>query len=353
MSSTGNKLNILIAYNAVASSPDPDTISEAAVMDEVAAVSRAVQELGHNAETFGVSDIAKDLARILKLKPNMIFNLCEGFRQASRHEMHIAALWELLDIPYSGSPPMALGLGQNKILAKRLFESRMIHTPEYQIYTKIPLDVSLEFPLIVKPACEDASLGLTQNSLVRDFSQLQDQVGRLLNKYRQPVLVERYIHGREFNISLLGNELPKVLPISEIDFSRLQSGMPWITSYEAKWLPDHPLYRKTPAICPARLDSHLKSRLEDIAIRVFRLLGGRDYGRVDTRVDDRGWIYVLEFNPNPDISPDAGYARAVRAADMGYTDFIRFILAEVQRRKPESARGNTKTFSPTATGNTL
>jgi len=132
---------------------------------------------------------------------------------------------------------------------------------------------------------------------------------------------------------VLGNDPPKVLPISEISFTDLEEDTPHITSYEAKWLYDHPLYQKTPAICPAKIDTELKQRLEETALNVYRVLMGRDYGRVDTRVDAAGNIYVLEFNPNPDISPDAGFVKALRAAGIKYKDFVEFLLNQALNRK--------------------
>ena len=328
-------MRLLIAYNASGKKncpSDPDFLSENAVQDEVTAVYHAAQELGYHPQCYPVAELEKTIRDIREMAPEVIFNLCEGFQGTARFEMHIAALWDLMGIAYTGNTPITLGLAQDKVLTKRVLESRKIHTPAYQVFKQIPDKTMLEFPLITKPSREDASLGIDTRAVAHTLTQLERSVERLLNKYKQPILVERYIAGREFNISLLGNP-PVVLAVSEIDFSSLPASEPKIAGYEAKWIPNHPLYLKTPVHCPAKIPAELKERLEDVAIQVFTVLGGRDYGRVDTRVDREGRIYVLEFNPNPDISADAGFSKAVRAAGVRYQDFIEQVVQMAMNRK--------------------
>ncbi len=329
------KLRVLIAYNEPvhpSSSEDLDFISEAAVKDEAEAVYRATLELGHEAAYLAVQDVDGTLQNIREYQPQLIFNLCEGFQGLARYEMYVAGLWELLHIPYTGNAPGTLGLAQDKVLAKSLFEVNGIPTPDYQVYAETPNETHLHYPLIAKPAREDASLGITQRSIVKNFQDLKTVVDELLNKYRQPILVEQFISGREFNISMLGNDPPQTLPISEIVFHDLGEGLSHITSYEAKWLPDHPLYQKTPSVCPAEIDEDLSDRLHEIARRVYAVLRGRDYGRIDTRVDEHGRIYVLEYNPNPDISPDAGFAKALRAAGIEFVEFVKVLINQAMHR---------------------
>ncbi|GAB4366340.1 MAG: hypothetical protein Kow0042_06190 [Calditrichia bacterium] len=327
---------VLIVYNEPdpnADTDDSDILSEAAVKTEAQHVFQAAKKLGYQPEFLPISDILVNLNQITRIAPEVIVNLCEGYRGKAAYEMHLAALWELLNIPYTGNPPLTLGIGQNKVLSKKLFETHKIPTPSYQVYHSTPQSTYLNYPVIAKPSREDASLGITQFSITHNFIELQSRVSALLEKYNQPILVEKFIEGREFNVSILGNSPPRVLPISEIDFSQLDKKAPHITSYEAKWLPEHPYYQKTPAVCPAKIGSDLKHKLEEVALRVYTLLGGRDYGRVDIRVDRYGRIYVLEFNPNPDISMDAGFANALRAAKMKYEQFIDFIIQEAIKRK--------------------
>ncbi len=329
-------MKILIAYNEPIKRPgyDLDYISEAGVKDEAELVYETALKLGHTPAYLAASDLDQILSTVDQFRPDLIFNLCEGFRGRAQDEMYLAALWELLDIPYTGNPPLTLGLAQDKVLAKRLFQSGQILTPAFEVFQKLPEESVLEYPVIAKPSREDASLGIEQGSaILHNFSELKHRVGELLHKYQQPILVERYIEGREFNISIFGNDPPQVLAISEISFEGLGATAPHITGYEAKWLPDHPLYQKTPAICPANISAELKLRLEQIALRVYEVLGGRDYGRVDTRMDQDGNIFVLEYNPNPDISSEAGFVKALKAAGLSYNDFVEQLIAEALKRK--------------------
>jgi D-alanine-D-alanine ligase len=335
MNKTDKKLEVLIAYNVLIDIPDfnyPDLISEAAVRDEAEDVYEAIEKIGYLPRYFPIKNFRADFEKLMKQKPDVIFNLCEGYQEEAIHEMHIAGLWELMGIPYTGNSPLTLGLAQNKVLTKKLLESKKIPTPMYQVFAKSPKSFYIDFPVIAKPAREDASLGISTDAIIYDFDQLLDKVNHLLEEYKQPVLVEKYIEGREFNISILGNSPVKALPVSEINFSDLEPDEPRITSYEAKWLPDHPLYQKTPAVCPAMVDGELKRRLQDIAMQVFLLLNGRDYGRVDVRVDDSEKIYVLEYNPNPDISARAGFARALRAAGIEYHEFVYHLIEQAIHR---------------------
>jgi D-alanine-D-alanine ligase len=176
--------------------------------------------------------------------------------------------------------------------------------------------------MFVKPSCQDASLGINSNSVCRTAEELQNQISYIHKAYEQEALVEEFLDGREFNVSVIGDKNPEVLAISEIDFAGLPEEEPKIVSYRAKWDEDSPMYRFTVPICPANIPKRLENRIKNIAIRSSQCLGCRDYARVDMRSDSRGNIYVLEVNPNPDISPNAGFARAARAAGFTYTDMI-------------------------------
>lgn len=336
MNFASKKLQILIAYNEAIQKADRewDYISEAAVKDEADIVYQVILKSGHVPTYFPVKDLNQILDTIDQVAPDLIFNLCEGFQGKTHHEMFVAGIWELLEIPYTGNSPLTLGLAQDKVLSKRLFEAMGIATPKFQVYSETPAGTFLNYPLIAKPSREDASLGIMHgNAIIHDFDSLKNRVAELLKKYQQPILVEEFIQGREFNISVLGNHPPRVIAISEISFAELDEKTPHITSYEAKWLPDHPLYQKTPAICPAQIDSELKQRLEAVALQVYNVLHGRDYGRVDTRADAEGNIFVLEYNPNPDISPDAGFVNALKAAGIRYKDFVELLIEEALTRK--------------------
>jgi D-alanine-D-alanine ligase len=326
---------VVVVYNAVEENPDgddDDLISEGAVKQESQAVYQALLDKGHQAICVALENIATDLTAITKIKPDLIFNLSEGYLGKAVNEMHVAAIWELLEIPYTGNAPLTLGLAQNKIITKHLLQAHQLPTPEFQVYHNIPENTYLTFPLIAKPSAEDSSLGITQDSVIDNFEQLQIRVKTLIDKYNQPILVEQLIEGREFNVAIMGDNPARPLPVSEINFQQLENGFHAITSYEAKWLKNHPLYYSTPAVCPADITPELEQKLNHIALQVYKLLAGRDYGRIDFRMDDQENIYVLEYNPNPDISSDAGYANALRAAGIEYSDFIDFLLEQAINR---------------------
>lgn len=333
---TIQKQKLLIAYNQKNRSPseknDIDTISEDSVQDEADMVYKSAQQLGHEVTLLPVQSIQDIFDSTEQQKPDLIFNLCEGYQGDSRHEMHVASIWELLNIPYTGNTALTLGMAQNKILSKRLFESKKITTPAFQIFSSVPDQTYLTFPLIVKPSREDASLGISLDAVVHDHVTLGKQVQKIINKYNQPALVETLIDGRELNISILDRPEPTVIAISEIDFSNIDPRFPAITSYESKWLSDHPLYKQTPSICPAELDPGLELTIRDMALQVYKILGCRDYARIDMRLDQKNHPYVLECNPNPDISEDSGYARAVRASGMSYQEFIQTVIQQTLNR---------------------
>jgi D-alanine-D-alanine ligase len=180
----------------------------------------------------------------------------------------------------------------------------------------------MRFPMMVKPACQDASLGITSQSVCHTVEHLRKQIRYIHEIYEQEALVEEYLDGREFNVSVVGEKNPEVLAVSEIDFTGLPESEPKIVSYRAKWDEESPLYRCTAPICPANIGRRLENRLRDIAIRSYQCVGCRDYARVDMRTDARGNLHVLEVNPNPDISPKAGFARAARAAGYSYSGII-------------------------------
>ncbi len=333
-------LHIIIAYNRPSEGNGIDLISEADVVDEANAVRDALSALGHKPRLLPVSDPADALRCVSELKPDLIFNLCEGLNGDASKEMHMAALWELSGVPYTGNGPLALGLAQSKPLAKRVFETHGIRTPRWMACHEIPSSCDLRFPVIAKPACEDASLGIFADGVANDMEKLRKLIAKLLAKYGSSgILVEEFVDGREFNVSVLGNAPARTLPVSEIDFGRFDKDTPKITSYEAKWLEENPLYQKTPAVCPAKISPELSAKLSEIALEVYSALGGKDYGRVDMRMDSKGEIFVLEYNPNPCISPDAGFAKALGAAGLSYKDFVAEMIAAnlTPKAKEESA----------------
>jgi D-alanine-D-alanine ligase len=296
------------------------------IRDEVSAIEESLRSNGFNPYVLSVDYFSKDMVQtLLDISPRFVFNLCEEVNGKCELEMCIAGLLELMGISYTGSDPFALGLALNKFHVKQILRSAGIPTARgYVRYPgqKLTIPRGMRFPMIVKPARQDASLGINSNSVCSTPEQLEKQIQYVHEIYEQEALVEEYLDGREFNVSVIGDQNPEILAIQEIDFIGLPEGEPRIVSYRAKWDEESVLYNSTVPICPAMISKRLEKRIRDIAIRSHLCIGCRDYSRVDMRTDARGSLYVLEVNPNPDISPNAGFSRAARAAGYSYPEMI-------------------------------
>jgi D-alanine-D-alanine ligase len=324
-------MNVAICFNLAPATPlrgeQQDRISESGAEIEARAVASALRTLGHDATLIPLGqEIAPFVDALQQLRPELVFNLCEGFWGESNRELHVAALFELLGLPHSGSPALTLGLTQNKALTKDLLARHGLPTPDYLLVQPgevLPKNIALRWPLIVKPCLEDASLGITAESIVNDEIALLNRVNYIHQRYRQGALIEEFITGREFNAAIIGGPHPEALPVSEI---RFREGLAQqIVSYAGKWLEDSHEYAATEPLCPAPLETRERDLIQQVALQACRLLNCRDYARVDIRLHD-GIPYILEINANPDISPDAGLARAARAAGLEYPALIGRIL---------------------------
>jgi D-alanine-D-alanine ligase len=337
-------LKVVILYNLferLRKGEEKDILAEGGIIEEIEAVENAVRSLGHECVVMAVRDEIFQVIHWLKeYQPDIVFNLCESVYGNSCWEMNIPALLDLFRMPYTGSSPLTLGLCQDKGKVKDILQSQDILTPRYKIFERVVGAVrgSL-FPVIVKPLHEDGSLGISRESVVFDDESLAKQIQYVVEQYQQPALVEEFVEGRELNVGLMEtNGKLGVLPISEIDYSEFPEGIPKICGYEAKWVTESPEYQKSKPICPAPLEWVVKKGVEHIAIRVFKLFGCRDYARVDVRIGRDGRIYVLEVNPNPDISPQSGMARALKAQGITYTGFVANLIERALLRKDGERR---------------
>jgi D-alanine-D-alanine ligase len=232
-------------------------------------------------------------------------------------------------------------LCQDKGKVKDILQSQDILTPRYRIFERVAGPVKgAVFPMIVKPLHEDGSLGISRESVVYDDEALGNQIQYVIEQYQQPALVEQFVDGRELNVGLMETDgKVEVLPISEIDYSEFPEGVPKICGYEAKWMTESSEYQKSKPVCPAPLEWVMKKRVEHVAIKVFKLFECRDYARVDMRVDRDGKIYILEVNPNPDISPQSGMARALKVQGTTYAEFIGNLIERAVLRKNAEPKG--------------
>ncbi len=257
----------------------------------------------------------------------VVFNLCEALGGYSTGEILVAETLECLRVPFTGCGSLALGLCLDKGVSKSILRAHGLPVPRFFVvapWESLPRTLPFGWPMIVKPVQEDASSGIHDQSVVRSKAALAEQVTTLHARFHQPAIVEEYISGREFNVAVIGDKVHRALPVSEIDFSRLPSGMPRIVTYEAKWNKSDPRYGGTVPMVPAPLEPALARKLQRLAVRAGRVLRCRHYWRVDFRVSSKtGEPRIVEVNPNPDLSPDAGVARSLKAAGIPYGTFIR------------------------------
>ncbi|MBI5885341.1 MAG: ATP-grasp domain-containing protein [Deltaproteobacteria bacterium] len=276
--------------------------------------------------------------KLRKTRPQIVFNMAEGVWGSDR-ESQMPAIMEMLRIPYTGSSPLTLGLCLNKARAKESLEHHGVPTAGFFLVESAPFEIpaGLRFPMMVKPVFEGSSKGIRNNSIVEDRSELEERVEGVLAEYKQPALVEEFLPGREFTVSVLGNGASmRALPIVEINYSSLPQGIRPIYSYEAKWILDTPDAPLDIFACPAPLDDALREAIEDVVLRSCRALGVRDWCRVDVRLDAGGAPNVIELNPLPGILMDpkcnSCFPKAARTAGMTYAGLINSVVDIARQR---------------------
>jgi D-alanine-D-alanine ligase len=315
---------VLILHNQpVLPAGHPDAESEHEVLYTAEMVQQALEAADYEVSRLGVGrDLAALLDGLRRGQPDVVFNLFEGLADFGSSEAHVAGLLEWLGVPFTGSPSHALCLARDKHRTKLLLKGAGLPTPDSFVVEELPVpSCPIDWPVIVKPATQDASVGLDQGSVVTDQGRLEQRVAHLLGNYGPPVLVEQFIRGRELNVALIESPNLHVLPISEILFTSKDPDVWPIVTYDAKWKPGSPDYETTPPRYPAAVSPRLREKLEALAAQAFRLLGCRDYARVDFRVRTPNKPYILEMNPNPDISPLAGLAGGLGSAGLTHAQF--------------------------------
>jgi D-alanine-D-alanine ligase len=333
---------VLILYNEpVLPADHPDAVSEHEVLETVEAVQGHLAGAGYDVSRLGVGrDPAPLLGGLREHRPDVVFNLFEGLADVGHTEAHVAGLLDWLGVPFTGCPHQALSLARDKHLAKYLLRGAGLPTPGFFVVEELPVpDCRLEWPVIVKPANQDASVGLDQGSVVTDPLRLSERVAHLLDAYGPPVLVEQFVAGRELNVGLIEAPDLRVLPASEILFQEGGPGYWPIVTYDAKWKPGSRDYEATPARYPAEVSPRLREKLAALAARAFRVLGCRDYARVDFRVRAGGKPYILEVNPNPDFSPNAGLAGGLASAGLTHAQFTLQLVERALARGRQTAGG--------------
>jgi D-alanine-D-alanine ligase len=304
----------------------------------IAAVEAALSQLGKVVRLEATEDFPE---RLRRTRPDIVFNIAEGHRGVNR-ESHVPAICEFFGIPYSGSDPFTLTLCLDKAKTKETLTFHGIPTPRFAVVETLrelqALTAELKLPLFVKPVHEGSSKGITDHNLCWDRKHLARQTEFLLENYGQPVLVEEYLPGKEFTCAVLGNgDEATVLPIVGMNFEALPKGALPIYSFDAKFVWDRPDKPLEIFQCPARIAKKLQESIERVTLDAFRVLGCRDWARIDVRLDAAGNPNVLEVNPLPGILPDPAdnscLPKAARAAGIGYDELIQSCLKYAAARQ--------------------
>jgi D-alanine-D-alanine ligase len=301
------------------------TLDKKEVEEEVA---EALGKLGHDAALYVLDGSTKGLHGIAKLDGDLVFNLSESFAGNDTADYCIAAYLELLGKRFTGSGSHGLLYAQDKAVAKKILEFHGIHTPVFARSFRGRLDFShdLAFPVIVKPAREDGSIGIEFNAVVTSIRELMERIDWLHANFNSPVLIEEYVEGREIYVGVLGNDNPAALPPIELDLSKLPEGTPRIAGAEVKWGKGTRAYRDTKSAVAEDLPEETTALLQSTAVAVFQALELRDYARIDMRLRPDGRVAVIEANPNPWLASKAEFVMASRKTGRTYTQLIEEIV---------------------------
>jgi len=327
------KLRILVLMHPTLVPPDDlrghsdKEIAEWRVEYDVVATMR---KAGHEVRPLGVYDSLTELRQaLLDWKPDVVYNLLEEFNGIVTYDQHVVAFLELMRQPYTGCNPRGLLLARDKVLSKQLLSFHRIPTAQFAVFRKgerFRMPRKLAFPLFVKSATEDASLGIAQASVVRDEKELRERVQFMHEQIGTDALVEEYIEGRELYVGVMGNDRLQRLPVWEMQFGSLPDSLPAIATRKVKW--DRAYQEKygirtgaAPELPPA-----LVARVDRMARRIYRALHLSGYARIDFRLREDGALFVLEANPNPAIARQDDFAASARAAGISYGKLLERIL---------------------------
>jgi D-alanine-D-alanine ligase len=322
-------LNVVVLYDrwddddesGAEKAPLTRTLDKKEVEDEVA---EALGKLGHQATPHCLDGSIKSLHALARMDCDLVFNLAESFAGNDTADAGIAAYLELIGKRFTGAGSHGLLYAQDKAVAKKILEFHGLHTPVFARLYRGRLDFShdLEFPVIVKPAREDGSIGIEFNAVVNSIRELMERIDWLHANFDSPVLLEEYVEGREIYVGVLGNGNPTPLPVVELDLSKLPEGTPRIAGAEVKWGKGTRAYRDTKSAVAEDLADETVASLHQTALAVFQALELRDYARIDMRLRPDGRVAVIEANPNPWLASKAEFAMAARKSGRTYSQLI-------------------------------
>lgn len=338
---------ILICYNAPVSvfsvyngkRADDDTrekdLSEKSFVKELNKVEKSLSKYYRDVGSLAVDrNVQKTINNINSFNPDVIYNFVESVEGISAYEWCMTGLFQLLGYEFTGCTPITLGNCLNKERTKNILNAKGILTPGKITFKPgsrfTSKDINLSYPIILKLNTEDASIGISEFSVVYNYRELRKQFRFLAQTYRQEIILEEFVEGRELNVAILDGN---TLPVSEIEFTGLPDGMPRIVTYDGKWMEGSIYYKHTTPLVPARLKPLIRKRVEETALAAYDALGCRDYARVDIRLNKKGIPFVIEVNPNPDISSDSGFARAAAADGIKHDELLNKIAGFALNRK--------------------
>jgi D-alanine-D-alanine ligase len=296
----------------------------------------ALEKLGHEPSYYVLDGRLQSLLGLAKCNADLIFNLTESYAGDDTKEMHVAAFLDMLEIPYTGAGPHAHILAQDKSIAKKMFAFYGIQSPYFATSYRGAIDHAhdISFPLIVKPTSEDGSIGIDAAAVVTSVKELMERVSYIQTEFDSPALIEEYIEGREIYAAILGSyENAHSLPLVELDLSKLPKGVPRIASQDVKFEKETEVYKLTKSAIAEDLDEETEARLTEIAVKAYRAVKLRDYGRIDMRLSSKGDVYVIEANPNPWLSSGQEFAMAAKKSGLSYTQMIGEIVELAMARQ--------------------
>ena len=312
-----------------------DTYAEWDSMETIDAISNAFVSEGHSVELVEGDEDAYE--KLKSLKPEFVFNVAEGFNGASR-ESQIPSMLEMLDIKHTGSDSITIGICHDKARCKEILSYYNIPNSKFFITDKpVTNDNGFKYPMFVKPLHEGSSKGIYDSSLVKNLNELNSEIARIKESYRQPALVEDYIPGKEFTVAMLGNgDGVRVLPVVEINLDTVPEGFNKIYSYEVKWFFDTRENQLDIFKCPAEIDKNIYQHIEKVCKDAFKVLRIKDWARIDIRLDENNIPNVIEINPLPGILPNpqdnSCYPKSARHAGMDYNTMLNTVLSEAVKR---------------------
>src|SRR5262245_35424283 len=329
-------MRIVVAHGADESIEPPKGGARGRRRTDVQEIAAVLRKAEHEVAGLAVNGTPECLRALAQLQADLVFNLVESFGGDDTKEPYVAAYYDLLGLRYTGSGPRGLSLAMDKALTKKLISFHGVATPRWAVVYRGRLDSAhdIDFPVIVKPAREDGSIGIGFDALAANIKELMERIDQLHAEFDHPVLIEQYVDGREIYMGVLGNVQPETLPPIELELSHLPKGTPRIAGTEVKWAEGTRAYRGSKVLVP-KLPDDVQETMRRAAVTAFQSLGLRDYARVDFRVTRDGKVYLIEANPNPYLHSTSEFIKGARASGRTYAKTILDIVELARARYTE------------------